>query len=228
MPQQTCNLIYFIIPIIVFSLCILIYYIIKTICFNISYFNYEINNKNYKVLKDKENFQNAAEILYRIDNSIINLINYITKKYQNSNNTIPNNKYKIIKNIIRKTQKNYKSHSLIENFPTKAGKDVSFNINKGDSISLCLRDFKNPSNFHQFNDIIFVAIHELAHSCTESYQHTDEFWYNFRFLLENAIESKLYTNIDYNKYPVNYCSMQITYNPTFDITFDDEFYLQKK
>ena len=51
---------------------------VNYICKNddsINKFNYEINNKNYKVLKDKENFQNAAEILYRIDNSIINLIN---------------------------------------------------------------------------------------------------------------------------------------------------------
>lgn len=228
MPSSNCQLFYFLIPIITLSTLFLLVFIYEQIKFNISYFDYTINEKSFKVLKDKENFNNAAEILYQIDNNIIKLINYITKKYQNNDDNIDTNKYKIIKSIILKTQQNYKSHSLIESFPKNPGKDVSFNINKGDSISLCLRDFANPSSFHEFNDIIFVAIHELAHSCTISYQHTDEFWYNFRFLLENAIEAKLYVNKDYNKYPVNYCSMEITYNPIFDPEFDDEIYLAKK
>lgn len=227
MSSSNCQLFYFFIPLITLSTLFLLFFIYEHIKFNISYFNYTIKDKNYKVLKDKENFNNAAEILYQIDNNILKLINYITKKYQNNNN-IDIQKYKIIKNIILKTQKNYKSHSLIENFPTTPGKDVSYNINKGDSISICLRNFLNPSSFHEFNDIMFVAIHELAHSCTKSYQHTNEFWYNFRFLLENAIDAKLYVNKDYNKFPVNYCSMEITYNPIFDPEFDDEIYLAKK
>lgn len=213
---------------ILIGIILLIYYIDDIIFFrHVSYMNITVKNKTYNVLQDKENYENAAELLYKIDNNIILLINYITKKYQNKDSNMSEKKYKIIKNIISKLQKNYKSHSLKENFPSKAGKDVSFNINKGDHISLCLRDFKNSKSFHEFNDIMFVAIHELAHSCSKSYGHDDEFWYNFKFLLENAIEIGIYKNIDYNKYPVNYCSMQITYNPIFDKSNNDEIYLPK-
>ena len=116
----------------------------------------------------------------------------MTKKYHKNDSNMSPTKYKIIKNIIYKLQKNYKSYSIKENFPSSPGKDVSFNINKGEHISLCLRDFQNPNTFHEFNDIMFVAIHELAHSTAVSYQHTDEFWYNFRILLEHAIELDLY------------------------------------
>lgn len=192
---------------------------------NISYFNYNINNKSFNVLKNYENFQNAAEILYNIDDNILKLINLMTKKYHTPDPKISSKKYNIIKKIIYKLQKNYVSHSIKENFPNVAGKDVSFNINKGEHISLCLRDFENPKNFHEFNDIMFVAIHELAHSTAISYQHTDEFWYHFKILLENAIEFGLYEFKDYNKFPVNYCSMAITYTPLIDPTYDDDNYL---
>lgn len=194
---------------------------------HISYFNYNINDKSFNVIKDHDNYENAAKILYQIDNNILELINKMTKKYHNNNSSIDPKKYKIIKNIIYKLQKNYRSHSIKENFPSTPGKDVSFNINKGEHISLCLRDFLNPQVFHEFNDIMFVAIHELAHSTAISYQHTDEFWYNFRILLEHAIEFELYQFKDYNKYPVNYCSMEITYTPLTDKTYDDINYFKK-
>jgi len=216
------------IPFIIVGTIYLLFYLIDYIHFgHVSFLNYTINDKSYNVLKDKDNYENAAELLYKVDNNLLTLINHITKKYYNNKTNLSDEKYKIIKNITYKLQKNYKSHSLKENFPVTAGKDVSFNINKGDHISLCLRDFTNPKSFHEFNDIMFVAIHELAHSCSKSYGHDDEFLYNFRFLLENAIEIGIYKNIDYYKYPVNYCSMQITYNPIFDRTFDDINYLKK-
>lgn len=193
---------------------------------HVSYFNYNINDKNYNVLKNYENFENAANVLYNIDNNLLTLINKMTIKYHKQDSSINPKKYKIIKNIIYKLQANYNSHSIKENFPKTAGKDVSFNVNKGEHISLCLRDFKNPSNFHEFNDIMFVSIHELAHSCAVSYQHTNEFWYNFRILLEHAIEFGIYKFVDYNLYPVNYCSMQITYTPILDYAYSDKVYLK--
>ena len=190
---------------------------------HISYFNISINDKSFNVIKTHNNYQEAGEILYTIDNNILILINKMTKKYHKNHSN--NKKNKIIKNIIYKLQKNYKSHSIKENFPTTPGKDVSFNINKGEHISLCLRDFLNPDVFHDLNDIMFVALHELAHSTAISYQHTDEFWYNFRILLEHAIEFDLYTFKDYNKFPVNYCSMSITYTPLTDKQYNDHNYL---
>jgi len=225
---EFCIIFCIILSFCIYIIILLILYLQELIYFNhVSYMNVSIKDKNYNVLQDKDNYENAAELLYNIDNNILLLINHLTKKYHINNLNIPNKKYKIIKNIIYKLQKNYKSHSLKENFPSTPGKDVSFNINKGDHISLCLRNFYDSNKFHNFNDIMFVAIHELAHSCSKSYGHDDEFWYNFKILLENAIEINIYRNIDYYKYPVNYCSMKITYNPMFDKSNNDEVYLKK-
>ena len=53
-----------------------------------------------------------------------------------------------------------------------AGKK-SFTINKKD-VTLCLRD---PSNeYFNKNMLVYVAIHELAHTVCKSVGHTDEFW----------------------------------------------------
>ena len=52
---------------------------------------------------------------------------------------------------------------------------------------------------------------------TLSVGHTDEFWQNFKFLLEHAVELKLYTPVDYKKEPENYCGMDITDNPYYDL-----------
>ena len=193
-----------------------------------SFLDYNINGKIYQVL-DNNNSENAANILSKIDDKLTNLINFIIKKYQNIDNmnNIPLKKKNIIKVIIKRLRKTYNSDSLKENFPETSGKEVSYNLNKGNTISLCLRNFTNPDEFHQFNDILFVSIHELAHSCNISYGHDTSFWYIFRFLLENAIEANIYTNVNYRKNNVNYCSMKITYNPIFDKTLDDEYYLNK-
>jgi hypothetical protein len=43
--------------------------------------------------------------------------------------------------------------------------------------------------------------------------HKSEFWENFKFLLENAKESKIH--IDYTKSPVEYCDMTIKDNPYY-------------
>jgi predicted metal-dependent hydrolase len=37
---------------------------------------------------------------------------------------------------------------------------------------------------------MFVAIHEMSHTCTKSVGHKSEFWENFKFLLENAKSPK--------------------------------------
>jgi hypothetical protein len=192
------------------------------------FINYNINGKIYKVLDKDTNSIDAAMLLHRIDTNLINLIDFITEKYKNLNQMdIPDKKKDIIKVIIRRLNKTYESDSLKENFPILPGKDVSYNLNKGDLISLCLRDFSNPNEFHQFNDILFVSIHELAHSCNISYGHDLSFWYIFRFLLENAVEAGIYKNVNYRNNNVNYCSMKITYNPIYDKSLNDEIYLNK-
>ena len=67
------------------------------------------------------------------------------------------------------------------------------------------------------NTLTFVALHELSHIMTSSIGHKQEFWSNFKFLLENAKEANIYQPIDYKKNPTNYCGMKITDNPYYDL-----------
>ena len=64
---------------------------------------------------------------------------------------------------------------------------------------------------------MFVAIHELAHIASETVGHNDEFWNNFKFLLDNAVEIKIYSPVDYKKNNIEYCGMKITDNPYYDM-----------
>ena len=60
------------------------------------------------------------------------------------------------------------------------------------------------------------AVHELAHIMTTSEGHLQEFWKNFKFLLEQAKAAGIYNPVDYKKNPEPYCGMDITDNPYYD------------
>mgnify|MGYP007000038294 len=62
---------------------------------------------------------------------------------------------------------------------------------------------------------MFVAIHEMSHVATKSIGHTEEFWTNFKFLLQQANEIQIYTPVDYKKINQEYCGMNIKDNPFF-------------
>lgn len=216
-------------------MCILIICIIILIVSGIYYienYNYTdciVGNKSFKVLEDKPNQTHAAHILNEVDSNLLKLIIYMKEKYSDDSVLSLEDpmKKQLLLNIIKKLNKTYKSNSLRENYPSSPGVDVSYNINKGYKISMCLRNFEDPNEFHKINDIMFVAIHELAHSCNESYGHDTKFWKIFRILLEHSLEIDIFKNTNYRKNNVNYCSMNITYNPIFDSSLDDKYYFKK-
>ena len=52
---------------------------------------------------------------------------------------------------------------------------------------------------------------------TISEGHKQEFWQNFKFLLEQAKASNIYDPVNYKKNPETYCGMDITDNPYYDL-----------
>ena len=60
---------------------------------------------------------------------------------------------------------------------------------------------------------MFVALHEMGHICTKSIGHTDEFWNNFKWLLQKSIDINVYTKQDFRKNPQEYCGTTITDSP---------------
>ena len=87
---------------------------------------------------------------------------------------------------------------------------TSYSINKGEQIILCLR---NNDKLVDINTLFFVVLHEFAHLATESIGHTEEFWDNFRWILEEAINIGLYIKQDFKIKNVEYCGMSITSSP---------------
>lgn len=85
---------------------------------------------------------------------------------------------------------------------------TSYSINKGDELIFCLRD-KETNSLHDVNTMMFVAIHELSHIVTSENNHTELFWSNMRSLLKTAEDIGIYTPVDYDRNPVEYCGVMI-------------------
>lgn len=105
-----------------------------------------------------------------------------------------------------------KIDNLMEN--DVASQYTSYSENKGERIVLCLRDKTTaPYPLVDVNTVMFVTLHEMAHLMTVSSGHTQEFWTNFRRLLQDAMKAGVYTQVNYSRSPVEYCGMMITDSP---------------
>ena len=96
-------------------------------------------------------------------------------------------------------------------------KFTAYSENKGEKIAFCLNKKKEGGKLIDLDTLTFVAIHELAHVMTKEEGHKLVFWQNFKFLLENAKEAGIYHPVNYKQNPTEYCGMQITDNPYYDL-----------
>ena len=94
---------------------------------------------------------------------------------------------------------------------------TAFSENKGEKIAFCLNTTKEGNKLIDINTLTFVALHELSHIMTVSIGHKQEFWQNFKFLLQNAKIAGIYDPINYKKNPKQYCGMNIHDNPYYDL-----------
>ena len=116
---------------------------------------------------------------------------------------------------IQKLVKGFNPKAIQETLPTS--ELTAYSENKGEKIAFCLNKTKNSTKLIDLNTLTFVAIHELAHIMTTSIGHKQEFWQNFKFLLEGAKASGIYEPVDYEKKPENYCGITISDSPYFNI-----------
>ena len=66
------------------------------------------------------------------------------------------------------------------------------------------------------NTLMYVAMHELSHIGTVSIGHNDEFWANFKQIIQFAVEADLYQPVNYKENNTSYCGMKLTDNPYYD------------
>jgi len=153
-----------------------------------------IDNNDYYV-QDKEDAQDAANLIAKIKDKLKSLIEHLSKQYPSDERTI-------------RIKQNYRENSL------KEGVDdpnyTSYSVNKGEQIILCLR---NKDKLMDLNTMMFVVLHEIGHLASESIGHTDEFWSNFKWILEESINIGIYVRQDFDSKPVEYCGMSITSSP---------------
>ena len=157
----------------------------------------KIDGKTYLVrnLPDK---QKAADLIANTKQKLIKLADYLEEKYPND----PRVERLII---------NFKPEKIMESTPDS--KYTSYSVNKGEKVVLCLRSRNSKEELVEDNVLMFVALHELSHICTKSIGHTDEFWNNFKWLLQKSIDINIYIKQDFQKKPQEYCGTTITDSP---------------
>lgn len=169
--------------------------------FNLKCIVSDVDGNKYCV-RERAKLQLAADLLARTTQKLRQLVAYLGKKYPDRANCS-----RLVNNFDPKTVK--------EILPTS--EFTAYSENKGEKLAFCTTTTKDGDKLIDQNTLMFVAIHELAHLMTVSIGHTQEFWQNFKFLLQNAVNIKIYNPVDYKKKNKNYCGMTITDNPIYDI-----------
>ena len=153
-------------------------------------------------LDDKDK---AADLLYNIKTRLKKLIDYINSD--------------CLKNETERTKFiNQYNRSILNKFnyiifreSTDNSKFTSYSINKGEEIVFCLRSI--PDNkLHNINELMYVAIHEIAHVGCPEIGHTSLFKKINLELLKYAIDCGVYSYKNYNALPEQYCGIQLSNN----------------
>lgn len=116
------------------------------------------------------------------------------------------------KSIVENMIYNFNPEKIYENDPNNLTGSTSYTVQKGREMYLCIRN--KDGSFVDDNTLMFVVLHELSHiGAYWTVGHTPDFWTVFAFVLKDAIETGIYSYVDYSKEPVKYCGMTITTSP---------------
>ena len=158
-----------------------------------------IDGNNYYVRDDKDK-DKAVTTLYELRQNIKKLINFIEENSENCK------EYAIYKENINLIKNNIDS-VIIKETP-KTSSYTSYSVNKGEELYLCIRS-KNTNEIHDINDLLYVAIHEIAHIGCPEIGHTNLFFKINLYLLKKAVEFNLYKYDNYNNNPKEYCGINL-------------------
>ena len=183
---------------------------VLVLCLRIYYESDEYNLKciiaskdvNRYCVRDREKLELAANLLASVTEKCKQLVEYMKKTHPDDPR-------------VKKLVEGFNPKSISETLPTS--ELTAYSENKGEKIAFCLNTTKEGNKLIDLNTLTFVALHELSHIMTTSIGHKQEFWENFKFVLENAKEANIYQPVDYKKKPKEYCGMKINDNPYYDL-----------
>uniref|UniRef100_A0A6C0EMS2 WLM domain-containing protein n=1 Tax=viral metagenome TaxID=1070528 RepID=A0A6C0EMS2_9ZZZZ len=169
--------------------------------FNLKCIVSDVDGNKYCV-RERAKLQLAADLLANTTQKLRKLVAYLGKTFPERANC-------------KRLVDNFDPQTVKEILPTS--EYTAYSENKGEKLAFCTTTTKKGDKLIDPNTLMYVAIHELAHIATKSIGHTQEFWQNFKFLLQNAVKIKIYNPVDYKKKNKNYCGMKITDNPLYDV-----------
>jgi hypothetical protein len=171
----------------------------------------KIDGLSYNV-RDMADKQKAADLLATVRRKLSKLIDVLRQNYPG-------------KPQIKQLNEKFEADPRRFYEATPDSEHVSYSVNKGDSIHLCLRqkdEQKEP--LVDENVMVFVALHEMGHVITPPSvkSHGPEFWNNFGWLLREAEAIGIYKYQDFKAHPVMYCGEKITDQPKYDPAKDTQ------
>ena len=183
----------------VLFLCLIIYY--QSDAYDLKCIIASQDGNRYCV-REREKMELAANLLADVTQKMKDMVTYLKEKQPEDPRT-------------KRLVEGFNPTKISETLPTS--ELTAYSENKGEKISFCLNKRKDGSKLIDINTLTFVSLHELSHIATKSVGHGQEFWENFKWVLQNAKEAGIYSPIDYKKYPEEYCGMTINDNPYYDL-----------
>ena len=188
---------YLITMLVIVAFCLLGYTHLEHLSNEVIYVKSSIDNNEYLV-RNLHNKDDAANILAKLRMKLEKICEVMKKKYPTDES-------------VTRMNERFNADNITES--GKSNQYTSYSVNKGEKIVFCIRQKDEHESLVDENTLSFVSIHELAHIMTKSVGHTPEFWDNFKRLLKEAIEHKLYEKEDYNSNPREYCGIKVSDSP---------------
>jgi hypothetical protein len=192
------NLLGYVLIVLIVIICMRVYQ--SSDSFQLKCIVSDVDGNKYCV-RERAKLDMAADLLAQCTVNMKKLVKHMGKTYPDQDN-------------VRRLVEGFDPHQVGETLPTS--EYTAYSENKGEKLAFCLNTTKNGTKLIDSNTLMFIALHEMAHVMTESIGHKEEFWKNFKFLLQNAVEIKIYTPVDYKNDPQQYCGIEINDNPYFD------------
>ena len=186
--------------IIIFVLILLIVYLLYSLNNN-GLVRANFNGDSF-VVQDHSDKSTAIELLKKLRDNLLIIAQKSLERAKSDKNT---DYQKYISKIVNKL-----SGVLIREVE-KDSPYTSYSVNKGEELVFCLRN-KKTHEFYDYNKILYVAVHEIAHIGCPEIGHTKLFFELNRYLLQTAKDNNMYTFVDYNNKPEEYCGIKIYTN----------------